>query len=284
MIKDNLLAIVVSFNCNEGINETVSRLCAHVSQVLIVDNGSVSSSLMLLNKLSFKNLKIIELRENFGIGYALNIGVRHARENGFPWILTMDQDTIIDEAFVNSMRICIERFPEVQSLAPVVVLNDVKKAIMTDAEVMCVITSGHVVSTSVFERVGLYNEELFIDCVDFDFCLRLRNCGVKTIRVGSALIRHELGGRHENTGWLSSFYSLHTPIRRYYIYRNFIYIIRTYMLKFPLFIIKFAAAHILMISAIILYEKQPWRNIKAISRGLKDGVAGRYGKVGGESF
>ena len=40
--------------------------------------------------------EIILNKENLGIATALNIGVRKALENGYEWILTMDQDPEVD--------------------------------------------------------------------------------------------------------------------------------------------------------------------------------------------
>jgi GT2 family glycosyltransferase len=64
-------------------------------------------------------------------------------------------------------------------------------------EKLVVITSGNLLKVSAFERIGGFREDLFIDSVDFDFCLRLKKSGYRIMRCNQAILYHSLGERKE---------------------------------------------------------------------------------------
>lgn len=45
------------------------------------------------------------------------------------------------------------------------------------------ITSGNLLRKEVFEKVGFFDDSLFIDLVDTDFCMRLNEKGIKMIKL-----------------------------------------------------------------------------------------------------
>ena len=89
-------AIVVWFNpINEEVIKNVESYKQSVDLVCIVDN----SDQPLLKKLQdyvTNDLKLlyIPLGGNWGIAYALNVGVHRIEELGYTWFLTMDQDSM----------------------------------------------------------------------------------------------------------------------------------------------------------------------------------------------
>ena len=55
------------------------------------------------------------------------------------------------------------------------------------------ITSASLVPVSAWNDVGGFNEELFIDFVDHDFCAKLKEHGYRILQIGSVKLSHELG-------------------------------------------------------------------------------------------
>jgi rhamnosyltransferase len=179
-MKDKTIAIVISFNGGNKTLETIERLRLIVSQVLVVDNGSENVSINLINGLVHDNVKVTYLGDNHGIGYALNVGAKYALENGFEWILTMDQDSLVNPDFIKAMENFISNNPDVRSLAPSVRLTSTGALLSKRIELMYAITSGHLFRTNIFNEIGFYNQDLFIVVVDFDFCLRLKSKLINT--------------------------------------------------------------------------------------------------------
>jgi rhamnosyltransferase len=139
------------------------------------------------------------------------------------------------------------------------------------------ITSGNLVRVSLFDQIGLYDEGFFIDCIDFDFCLRLRRAGYAVHRVPAALMQHQLGEPVEVPNAVRKFYALHSPVRRYYMYRNFMYMAERYLFEFPGFIIKLGLAQVLLLLFIGFLDTRPIASYRAIARGIGDYVTRKDG-------
>lgn len=274
----DILAVIVSFNGFDKIKDTVEAVIGEVGHVLVVDNGSVEGMQCLLDELEKdEDLSVTRLPENKGIAHALNVGIDFAVSRGFAWVMTMDQDSIVAKGMVERYLERINRDSTLVCLTPNIVLCGASLAFLPDSYVKYAITSGNLVKVSLFEELGTFREELFIDCVDFDFSLRVRSAGHRIYRVGNAVMHHQLGEECILPGFLAQFYTLHSPLRRYYMYRNAMYIIQNYVLTFPFFVIKFIMSHIFLLILIILYDKDPAVSLNYIWRGIRDYFVGSLG-------
>jgi len=120
-------------------------------------------------------------------------------------------------------------------------LNDIKSFAYRDSnnivhineEREWLVTSGSLLDLNVFKEIGEFDENLFIDYVDTDYCIRLRKSGYKLIQFARPIMMHSLGITKDTLGY--SFYE-HSPIRNYYIFRNKLYILTKYFSMKRLFI------------------------------------------------
>jgi rhamnosyltransferase len=83
------------------------------------------------------------------------------------------------------------------------------------------ITSGSLVRCEAVDQVGRFDERLFIDGVDHDFCLRCRRAGLLVIEGADQVMDHSMGAvsLHRLLGRTIACTN-HSPTRRYYITRN----------------------------------------------------------------
>jgi rhamnosyltransferase len=277
MRPDEVLAVVVSYNGLQSTRQTVEALRTQVGEVYVVDNGSAPESLAVLDTLELEEGVVVErLGENRGIGHALNRGVRRARERGYPWLLTMDQDSLVDGSLVQAYATAIAEDPSRVCLSPLIPERGGRQPVET-VRVAYAITSGNLVQMSVFDEIGLYDEGLFIDCVDFDFCLRLRRAGYTVQRVADARMRHQLGEAVRAPRLIRRFYALHSPVRRYYMYRNYMYLVERYLVSFPAFILKLGLAQVILTVLIAFLDPSPKRSYRAIGCGIRDYLSRREG-------
>ena len=56
-----------------------------------------------------------------------------------------------------------------------------------------IITSGMLVRRSAFADVPGFREDFFVDCVDSDFCLRVRRSGRRVVRDAALVLPHSIG-------------------------------------------------------------------------------------------
>jgi len=277
MRAEDVLAVVVSYNGLHQTRQTVHALRGQVGHVVIVDNGSLPESLAVLQSLEREAGTTVErLGKNYGVGYALNLGVQRAKEMGYSWLLTMDQDSVVDASMIQAYQAAVERDPARVCLAPVIAQNGTKRQV-TGGVIRYAITSGNLVRVSLFDQIGLYDEGFFIDCIDFDFSLRLRRAGHSLYRVPDAMMRHQLGEAVAVPGFLRRHYARHSPTRRYYMYRNYLYMVERYWRDFPVFIVKLTLSQILLTVLMGFLDPRPLESYRAIARGIGDYLARRNG-------
>jgi rhamnosyltransferase len=273
-----VLAVVVSYFAGAKLTATVYALAGQVGKVLVVDNGSDDQTLATLRQLEADGQIALEaLGENRGLGYALNLGARRAEELGYEWLLTMDQDSIADPAMVTSLLALAEHNPSVRCISPNIALHGRPPQSLKAGPVDYAITSGNLIRLDVWKGAGPFNEDYFIDCVDFDFSLRARREGYAIHKAPAALLYHELGQELEVRRPFDRFYTQHSPLRRYYMFRNFMYLARAHVLLEPRFIGKLLLMHVLLLALMLVYEPMLKQNIRFICRGLVDFFLGRKG-------
>lgn len=191
-----IIAVVVSFNGGQKTLKTIEALLSQVDYIHIVDNGSDSFSLDLLDGIEDSRVSICKLGENRGIGVALNIGLLKARELDCSWVLTMDQDSVAAPNMVGCLIKTIMKDDEILCLSPNLIVHDDDKFALKAGSVLYAITSGNMVNIEIYNKIGNYNEDYFIDCVDFDFSLRVRKAGFKIFKDPNAFLYHELGEKN----------------------------------------------------------------------------------------
>jgi rhamnosyltransferase len=284
--REKVCAVVVSFNGGETIKNTVSALKKQVDFILIIDNNSNKNTKDILVKLENNKIKTIYNEKNYGIARALNKGVVFAKRNNFKWVLTMDQDSIAENKMVDKMLECAKFYANngrIVSFSPNILhaaregYKNRKKKLRLYQERLTVITSGNLIKIDVFNEFIKYEEKLFIDSVDFDFCLKLRINGYKIIRCYNASLTHELGEvKFRKIFDIKMHYHVHSYTRKYYIMRNNIYILKKYFLGYPVFCIKKQLFIFIFIIQSIILEKNKLLNVKYLIKGLIDGIHNKY--------
>lgn len=262
-LSKDVCAIVVTYNPDDRLLDNIRALCAQDVHVLIVDNYSRDRKALadVISILGANNL--IQLPENKGIAYALNKGVEFCFRNGYDVVLTMDQDTILDGSCVK------ELLKVINSGAHSAGINWDNKS-LKDERVDFLITSGNMVLLDCLNIVGGFDEKLFIDCVDFDLSLRLKEKGFKLVKVALARADHRIGQPKIVKKFGITFtYSEHSEERHYYIARNHYYILKKYR-KHVLFCMKKRLNFFLDIWKVLLFDRN-WRpKILAAKRGKDD--------------
>jgi len=142
-----------------------------------------------------------------------------------------------------------------------------------------VITSGNLIKSTVLEDINGYNDDLFIDAVDFDLCLRLRNKGYKILMCNNAYLFHSLGEKKQiDLCFMKFTIHTHNCVRKYYMARNHIYIIKNYLFSNSLFCIKKSIFFIILILQSMLFESDRLKSLRCFSLGIKDGISNKLGE------
>lgn len=286
-------AIIISYNPDNNLLDSVNLLINQVDKIIIVDNGSESQkkkNINLIKDIDNKKIEVIFNEENLGIATALNIGVKEALNQGYNWILTMDQDSKASSNMVEKMlevynTIDESERKEILSIFP----NFVDERIQSIEEnsnmnsyeyVDADITSGNLLRAEVFDKVGFFDDSLFIDLVDTDFCMRLNEENIKMIKVRDAILYHSLGESQSVKSIFGKFNtSNHSALRRYYMTRNRFYTWEKYKDLNSFTLNRDKKLFKKEFIKIILGEKDKINKIKMVFKGYKDYKKGIRGKL-----
>ena len=238
MIK--LAACVVLYNPDDTIFENILTYGNYVDKLIVIDN-SLKKNNFLIDKLSevFESKLIyINNNDNLGIATALNQACDKAIELQFKWILTMDQDS----SFINfdHYKKCLEKVQNVNNVALLAANTDKEGYSNFDKngcscnyreDKFSVITSANIVNLEYFEEIGRFNDKLFIDMVDYDYCLRINIKKFKILYFPDVFVEHKLGEVHLRTNIFTKkkkYKTEHNAQRAYYIARNSLYLFKNY--------------------------------------------------------
>lgn len=279
--KQKIAAVIVFFNPQKEFLTNITLLSNHLDLVIIIDN---SESENLFTTFVWQDkVKYIFNGKNFGIAAALNKGAEIAMAFEADYLLMLDQDTIFNSTFLEVYGHFLDENidDKIGALTPTIIYDSgfQKNIESSPKEIEVAITSGTLLNLQVFKTIGQFKTDLFIDYVDFEYCLRLRKNKFKIIHLPTATIKHKLGNLESKKVLFTKFYvTHHAPIRYYYRTRNRFYVAKKYFFTFPIFIIKDFGVFINEIFKIFMFEKEKWLKIKMIVFGLKDFIRNRYGK------
>lgn len=180
--------------------------------------------------------QILNMRGNVGIAAAQNAGVSYARKMGAGVIGFFDQDSAADEKLLIKLENALRQLGECV-VAPAAVEKDTlleypvqrlnkfgyPKDVFVKGEkepqqVDLVISSGMMTTAKVFEKVGNYDEDFFIDFVDVEWCLRCKKAGIPVFVIPDAVLLHKIGNANVTVGEMNIV--VHSAVRTYYKVRN----------------------------------------------------------------
>lgn len=290
-MKDTISAVVVAHNPDGGFPRRVVQLHEQVACVVLVDNGSQARVAEQIEALKSPEIVVIRNAQNLGVATALNQGVMRARERGAEYVLLLDQDTVPAGNMVAEL-VAIYRCSQSGRTVGLVGSNyrDVntgregfrgsRGCATPYTEPTTVITSGTLLSIDAYNHVGPFRDDLFIDQVDHEYCLRLRSRGHRVLMSRAPLMDHSIG-RGRLVGLLGKALVClnEPPLRKYYATRNRLILFRTYMFREPRWTLIEIARVYKEIVLIILFEEAKLRKLTAIVLGIWHFLKGRTGPL-----
>jgi rhamnosyltransferase len=306
MSHKRVAAYITAYEDSQALNHCIKALQSQtypIEKILIVDN---SRSPILLNSASqAKNLVIITCPENIGLSGGLKLGLEWATGQSYDFLWTFDQDSVPKP---DCLATLIEQFGyltqagnRVGIIAPLPIDSNVKielpgfvfdryrfipsphqKEHIYECDV--VITSGSLVEIAAAKDAELPNQDLFIDGVDWDYCLKLKQKGYQIFLVRNAVIQHRFSNLRMTIFPLTGkeiMINHYSPLRHYYISRNHTYItLRLCNLMNLPFAVSDRLHRILRTVIKIWFYESDQKLLKswACLLGTYDGFVGRLGK------
>jgi rhamnosyltransferase len=275
-------ASVVWCNPDPDVLDNINTYLNQVERLYISDNSEPSldeSILKEINKL--KNVEYLGHKSNLGISPALNKAAKRAIEDGFEYLITMDEDGIGTPGMVNGLLEIIQSSPDIGLVAAEHVNLKFQKmpAEKITREVYYTMTNGNIMSLAAYQKVGEFLEELVIDHLDHEYCLRLKKHGYKVLKTTNAIVLHTLGKASRKKLLFFHLYPTnHSPGRLYYRTRNRFYVDKMYKKIFPEYVREDRKNMLREMIEILLYDDDLWKKIKMMLRGYSDYRKNRMGR------
>lgn len=270
-----IIAGIVLYNPDiKRLLENVNSIYPQVDSLIIVDNASKNCEQAIKMLQEFKNIEIICNDKNKGIATALNQIMHYAIEYSASWVLTLDQDSVCEHDLISQYYKYISKSDVGMMTCNVVDRNfgiDYGVGSTEYRYVEGCITSGSFVNVKSYKKTAGFDEKMFIDKVDFDYCLSVRATGQKIIKINYNGLLHEVGhGRIIKLFGKSYTMYNHSYIRRFYMVRNGIYIAKKH--KKSLNIFRELLKEVRGIILVLLYENDKLKKLKYGIKGLIEGL------------
>jgi rhamnosyltransferase len=285
-LAPRVCAVVVTYNPHPTFMGNIAAVGAQVNHIVVVDNGSSDETGQHLKVLEARaDCTVIRNPQNLGIAVALNLGVKYAMDAGFDWVATFDQDSRVSDGFISQMLESYRQasHPEkVAIIAPTYVDREsgvyapVTRA--RGGEILTTMSSGSMMPSSTIRYLGTFDESLYMDYVDIEFCLRARRMGMRILQ-SPAVLFHSLGRITHHRFFGRDFAATnHAAGRRYYITRNRLRLLMNYATDWP-WMWRESKAILSETVKIALVEDNKWRKFRAVIMGTIDALSGKAGKT-----
>ena len=289
-----IFAVVVTYQPDEALlSRLLQALAPQVSGGIVVNNGN---SLTSMDKyLQRTDFAVKHLQSNTGVATALNAGFQWAEAQNADFVITFDQDSEpapdMVSCLLGAYQDLVASGQKVGAVGPQQVdrrsgrcapflapISRQRRRVTPDAgqavEVDHLITSGCMVPIPVWQDVGSFLDDLFIDYVDIEWSLRMRHLGWHLFGVGGAMLTHSIGDKVAQ--WWAWQFPWHSPLRHYFIFRN-----GTYLQRLPHISLGWKLFDALQLAKKLviftLVGRPRSAHLRAMLCGICDGLGGRLG-------
>jgi len=182
--------------------------------VIVVDNDSSDGSQAFIRN-TFPNVHLIENKSNMGVPEGQNIGIRAASQAEADYILTINNDTILDRNILRELVDTLEQERTIGVAGPILLSMEDKTRIENAGGVIdwnrgrvrllnvggvneglpkiidVDYVSFFLADPVLLQRVGLFNKNYFAYWEDTDLCFRIKKAGCRVVCVSTAKVWHK---------------------------------------------------------------------------------------------
>jgi len=239
-MKQEIAAVVVLYNPNWILlKEVINQSSLQCDKVFVIDNSETDNSIVFdKNFKDLSNVKYCALLKNIGIAGAQNIGLELVRKTKSEYVIFFDQDSVptdkMVKTLVNDFMHLRSNNVKVGTIGPLPVnsqTNEFYKPRVFKNKTLLVggleffslkqiISSGGLMYVADFDKIGDFEEGLFIDGVDHEWCWRAQKNGYSIFLSPRSRLIHNLGEGDKKL--IGVKIAITSSFRLYYQYRNFI--------------------------------------------------------------
>jgi rhamnosyltransferase len=281
-------AVITTYNCYTSIERTILAVASQVGKVIIVDNGSEPETLDAIRggieRNRLQTCELLPQGRNLGIGAAINIGVRAALASGAEYVLTLDDDTEVSPGAVARLVRCFTDH-EAEHVGIVWAhwigeINFPQTGFGQDdapRSVERIPTSGCMIRREVFESVGMFREDYFLDFTCYEYCHRITGVGWQVLICPAATVFHRSGDEIIRKFLGRTVVVTNYPAERLFILCRNGFVLYLWERRSGRYLRQHCRSMAASFVKSILYEREKSRKVLALIRGSVEGLLGHLG-------
>ena len=289
---EGIAIILVNHHGYDDTKECIDSIlndCSSVKRsIIVIDNGDINQSILLQK--NYQDIVVFRT-QNKGFSAANNLGMRYAFGRGYDNILLLNNDTEVENGFLDKMTI---DYDGKSLVVPKILYYHARNIIWYDGGHVnkytgnvyhdnygkfdsneggtirdCTFATGCclLLSKNIVEKVGLFDDNYFMYCEDVDYCLRCLEASISIKYNSNVRIYHKVSASTGNP---------YTPFSSYYLTRNRLYYITEHKKSFSKCAFYFTIIS-RFIKIICCYLKGDI-NYRAYIEGIRDYKRARWGR------
>jgi GT2 family glycosyltransferase len=224
-----VFVITLNWNGKKWLNDCLSSVLAMDYpnfEVVMVDNGSMDGSMDLVRD-KFPQVHVVETGRNLGYARGFNAGLQYAAAQGAEYFLIMNNDTVIDSETLSALVKTALKEPKAGFVTGKIYYYDNPRILQTVGKKEDSIrwNGDHIgygeedtgqfeeveerpfiddimtlVDSRVYDEVGGYDPQFFLQCEEFDWQVRAKKMGWKFYYTPKAKLWHRVSMSMGGTG------------------------------------------------------------------------------------
>jgi GT2 family glycosyltransferase len=301
--RANTAIVLLNWNSGEMTAECIRsllRMTIDNFEIIVVDNGSKDGSADYLRG-QFPEITILPQDRNLGFAAGCNIGMQMALARGFEYVVPLNNDTVVDPAFLSELLIAADQHPRAAMISPKIYFWDMPdrlwwaggsfslsigiakhigrkevdkgqfdNSVQLDWATGCAL----LFRSAALRENGLFDESFFGNGEDLDLSLRMRKAGQEIWFAPRAKLWHKEGVDYrKNAG---------EYLRKFTGTRNLLYVMRKHarpmqwLTFLPNFVIRYVGFYIAL-SLARGDSRSAWAVLRGIVAFLECGRDGAEG-------
>lgn len=267
-------------------------------RVVVFDNGSTDGSCDEIGH-KFPQIFLMQNDKNVGFARGNNIGIQKLLAEGADYIWVLNNDTVVEPTCLEQLMIAAKSDRRIAAVGAKILYADPphtiwyagarlnpfmfsaphdgvgkavtfgpKKIVQVDFVTGC----SMLIPRHALAQVGLFDEKFFAYDEDFDWCLRVRQHGLRLVYAPQAVLYHKVSASmRRNT--LGQSKGSASSVAYYLITRNFFWVVHKHAKPWQTItaiLIRMILISYLSAGMIILWR---WEKLFALWHGVRDGLA-----------
>lgn len=252
-VMKKIYVVIPNWNGSDLIEACLLSLQGQTQKhtIVVVDNGSVDDSVAIIQT-KFPDVKLLRLEKNTGFSGGVNVGIKHALQNGAELIALFNNDAVAKKDWLQKLVAVMKTNSKAGIVTSKLLLMDKVHIDSTGdfysiwakpfprgrnqldvgqydqpEEVFGASGGASLYRAELFKQIGLFDEKFFAYLEDVDMSFRTQLAGWKVLYEPTAIAYHHLSATSSRLGsfsryhFIKNFYLLYTknmPTKLYWKY------------------------------------------------------------------